>query len=177
MIKQTIKCWRSRWVWIGVLTLLISWITVWSTSLVAAEIASGQSITTHHHDINNQTNQPDDLLTTNNGWLGLMVASTSPQTNFAERIDCDPSGTNAQRQECGFVARVSDWLNLFGLMVVPIITIFLIIGGIRFAASGGDQKAIEGAKKQISDAVLALVCFGLLWSFLRWLIPGDIPWL
>jgi hypothetical protein len=50
----------------------------------------------------------------------------------------------------------------------------LVVGGIQYAASGGDPNGVAAAKKRIANAIIALVTFGLLWAFLNWIIPNGV---
>lgn len=68
-------------------------------------------------------------------------------------------------------AKISDLGEVYGNLVSAIlgfagITLFilLLIGGFKFITSGGDPKAVEGARKTISYAIMGLVV--LLLSFL-----------
>jgi len=68
-------------------------------------------------------------------------------------------------------AKISDLEEVYGNLVSAIlgfagITLFilLLVGGFKFITSGGDPKAVEGARKTISYAIMGLVV--LLLSFL-----------
>ena len=53
-----------------------------------------------------------------------------------------------------------------GAMVVAAVVFFfiLIIGGIRWIASGGDKSATEGARSQITAALVGLVIVFAAWA-------------
>lgn len=55
-----------------------------------------------------------------------------------------------------------------------IVTIMIVIGGIQYSASGGDPQGVAEAKKKISNAVVALIAYGLLFSLLQFLVPGGV---
>jgi len=68
-------------------------------------------------------------------------------------------------------AKISDLEEVYGNLVSAIlgfagITLFilLLVGGFKYITSGGDPKAVEGARKTISYAIMGLVV--LLLSFL-----------
>ena len=68
-------------------------------------------------------------------------------------------------------AQISDLQEVFENLVSAILGfagivlfILLVVGGFKFITSGGDPKAVEGAKKTISYAILGLVL--LLVSYL-----------
>lgn len=60
-------------------------------------------------------------------------------------------------------------INLLFIIAIVLALIFLILGGIRWIMSGGDPKAVEGARKQITYAVI-----GLIVVFLAFLIVNFI---
>ena len=76
-------------------------------------------------------------------------------------------------------AQISDLETVFESLVRAIlgfaaITLFilLVVGGFKFITSGGDPKAVEGAKKTISYAILGLVL--LLVSYLILVLIREI---
>jgi TRAP-type C4-dicarboxylate transport system permease small subunit len=57
------------------------------------------------------------------------------------------------------------------LYIVGIIcVIMLIIGGIRYATSGGDQAQVTGAKNTIMYAVIGLVVAILAYAIVNWVL-------
>jgi hypothetical protein len=69
---------------------------------------------------------------------------------------------------------VNPFLLFLGAGVGIVITIMLVIGGIEYAASGGNPNTVADAKKRIANALIALVTFGLMWAFLNWIIPNGV---
>lgn len=65
-------------------------------------------------------------------------------------------------------------IKLLGGAVGIVITMMIIIGGIQYAASGGDPSAVAAAKKRIVNALLALLAFIFMGSLLNFLVPGGI---
>lgn len=59
---------------------------------------------------------------------------------------------------------------IFGLVAIA----SLIIGGIQYSASAGDPQKVTEAKKRISNTLLAIVAYLLLFAFLQFLIPGGL---
>ncbi len=55
-----------------------------------------------------------------------------------------------------------------------IVVIMVIIGGIQYVTAGNNPQAVAAAKKRIYNALIALVAFLLIFSFMNWLIPGGI---
>lgn len=72
---------------------------------------------------------------------------------------------------CGFLETVDNFLRWLSYLVVPLIIIMIIYGGISLSLAGDNPEATRKAKARITQAIVALVCFGLLWGFLKWLIP------
>ena len=54
---------------------------------------------------------------------------------------------------CVFQNVVQAFLGLAGIVLF----ILLIVGGFRFITSGGDPKAVEGAQKTITSAIIGLI--------------------
>jgi hypothetical protein len=57
-----------------------------------------------------------------------------------------------------------------GIIVVGVI----MVGGIQYSIAGDNPQAVTAAKKRITDGLLALVVFMLLFAFVQWLVPGGI---
>ena len=85
-----------------------------------------------------------------------------PGATFGDVINCTG--------DCGFLDTVDNFLKWMSYLVVPIVTIVIIIGSIQLSLAGDNPEGIKKAKKRITQAVVALVCYALLWSVLRWLI-------
>ena len=65
---------------------------------------------------------------------------------------------------------IADFLAI-GVGVV--VTIMVVIGGIQYSAAANDPQKVASAKKKISNALFALLAFGLLWAFLQFIVPGG----
>ena len=88
-------------------------------------------------------------------------------TNNSCADDADPS-------TCEGLKTIDLILNLLAVITMPVILGVIIVGGIQYSASGGNPEANKAALKRIFTAVIALIAFVGLWSFLQWLIPGGI---
>lgn len=62
---------------------------------------------------------------------------------------------------------------LSGLVAI-VITAAIILGGIQYSLAGDKAEAVAAAKKRIINALIALIVFLLIFSFLQWIIPGGI---
>jgi len=85
---------------------------------------------------------------------------------LADNINLQP-GANSQ---CGVLGSLTAAQKIGalirGAMVVAAVVFFfiLIIGGIRWIASGGDKAATEGARSQITAALIGLVIVFAAWA-------------
>lgn len=68
------------------------------------------------------------------------------------------------------------------LLVINILTAgvgVVAVGGIIYASilytsAGGSQEQLKKAYKIITDVVIGVIAFGLMWAFLNFLIPGGL---
>ncbi len=87
---------------------------------------------------------------------------TSPGEDFDQHI--------CRGDDCGFLDTVDSFLRWLSFLVVPIVIIVVIIGGIQLSLAGDNPEATKKAKAKITQAIVALVFFILLWGLLKWLI-------
>ena len=119
--------------------------------------------------------------------FAVPVAATSHQssTNSQQSVnqsgvagqasipDCDvDKSTPTEDDDCGFLDILNRLLTWMAVLVIPIVTIVIIVGGIQIIAAGDNAGAIQAAKKRIMNALIALVFFIMLWLIMEWLIPG-----
>jgi hypothetical protein len=57
----------------------------------------------------------------------------------------------------------------FGIIAV----ISIIIAGIQYTTSAGDPQKAANAKKRLTNTIIAVVCYFLLYGFLQFIIPGG----
>ena len=60
------------------------------------------------------------------------------------------------------------------LAVGLVVVLMLIIGGIQYLTSFGDATAIKNAKNRITNAIIALMLFLLMYAILSFLLPGTL---
>lgn len=88
--------------------------------------------------------------------------------------DIEADCTDTSAKNCG-ITRYLIWLiNLLAAVVGVTVVAVMIAGGIQYSTSAGDPQAAAAARKRISNALLALVSFGLMYGFLQWLVPGGV---
>ena len=76
---------------------------------------------------------------------------------FAQNdINLQPSGFGSQLTGLTVTGIVSGAISLVMLVVALVFFFILIAGGLRWVMSGGDQKAVEAARGQITNALIGL---------------------
>ncbi|HPJ17481.1 MAG TPA: hypothetical protein PK639_04670 [Candidatus Woesebacteria bacterium] len=74
----------------------------------------------------------------------------------AESIDISPKGNFAQLGNITANSLVSGAISLVLLVVALVFFFILVLGGLRWIMSEGDQKAVEAARGQITNALIGL---------------------
>lgn len=91
--------------------------------------------------------------------------------------NCDGSSPD-QLNQClhnnPLVSMLTIFINFLGVGVGVIVVIMVIVGGIQYTTAGGNPQAVSAARKRILNAIIALIAFLLLYSFLQWLVPGGL---
>ncbi len=59
--------------------------------------------------------------------------------------------------------------GLFGIAVV----LMIVISGIQYITSSGNEKAVQAARGRLVNAVIGLVLFLMMFGILHYLIPGT----
>lgn len=91
--------------------------------------------------------------------------------------NCSDS-TKAGLQKCLDTNPIVTDLNVIvnflsaGVGIVVIATI--IIGGIQYSLAGDKAEAVTKAKTRITNGLLALVIYILIFGFLQWVVPGGL---
>ena len=99
-----------------------------------------------------------------------LLAQTS-----ASQLDLKDVGSNFSSLTGLNVPGIVSGLIRLSLVVAAIIFFFiLVIGGIRWIASGGDKAATEGARSQITAALVGLVIVFAAWAIVQ-LISTFFP--
>ena len=83
-------------------------------------------------------------------------------------------GANGQQVQCDFIGKYANpFITFLSAVAGLIATISIVVGGIQYVSSEGDPQKVTEAKKRISNSVLAIVGFLLLYPFLQYIIPGG----
>jgi hypothetical protein len=75
---------------------------------------------------------------------------------FAQDVDLNPTGQWAGLGSLTFASIVSGAISLVMLVVALVFFFILIWGGLKWVMSEGDQKAVESARAQITNALIGL---------------------
>ncbi len=74
----------------------------------------------------------------------------------AETIDLAPKDNFAGLADLSFSGIISGAVSLILLVVALVFFFILITGGLKWVMSGGDQKNVEAARNQITNALIGL---------------------
>lgn len=67
-------------------------------------------------------------------------------------------------------------INFLFPLISAVALFFLLLGGIRFITSGGDPKAVEGAKKTMTYALLGLAVIFLVFFIIKGVLYPLTGW-
>ncbi len=85
--------------------------------------------------------------------------------------DCiSKSGANGGPIMAYLVMVIQYLSSAVGLVIV----LMIVIGGVQYITSAGDPGAIKAAKGRITNAIVALFAFFLMFAILNFIIPGGI---
>ena len=101
---------------------------------------------------------------------GATIDST---TNRYTQYTCCPTGTQNNDLACLFAKYINPLISLLSAAVGLVVVIAVIIGGIEYSSSGGDPLRAAAGRTHITNALLGLLAYILLYAFLQFLIPGG----
>lgn len=109
--------------------------------------------------------------------MATVVTPIAVSTSPVGAIDLYPacSGTNKNTAVCksnddDAGALIKTVVNTLLYVLGTIAVIMIIVGGIRYATSGGDASGIKGGKDTILYAVIGLVVAMLAWAIVNFVI-------
>ncbi len=91
----------------------------------------------------------------------------------ADNRTCCPDGT-ADDTSCLFAKYINPAIQLLAGLIGVVIAISIIVGGIQYTTSEGDPQKAAAAKSRITNALIGLAAFLLLYAFLQFIIPGGV---
>lgn len=104
--------------------------------------------------------------------LGVTCPAQS-SGNF--EADCKAgTGVKLDKDNCGIIAYLVDFIRVLTGLVGVVIIIMIIIGGIQYSAAGNNPQSVLAARKKIANALLALLVYMFAFAFLQWVIPGGV---
>ncbi len=84
------------------------------------------------------------------------------------------AGCPARSTGIAFITNYADPLINFAAGIFGVyITIIIVVAGIQYSTSADDPSKTSAAKSRITDAVIALLAFLFLYTFLQWITPGG----
>ena len=88
---------------------------------------------------------------------------------YAEEINLKPpSGSQfGKLGELTITSIVSTAISLVMLVVALVFFFMLLWGGLRWVTSEGEQKAVEGARNQITNALIGLAIVFAAWAIMQ----------
>lgn len=104
------------------------------------------------------------------------------RTEVARNFDGDCSEKNRSNRDegplhpdnCGIMAYIRIFTDGLTVLVGVVVTAMLVFGGIQYSSAGSNPQKVQAAKQHISQALLALVLWIFMATFLQWLIPGGV---
>ena len=95
-------------------------------------------------------------------------AVATPATTYAADVECDTSAENltldagtkcakGNSQGANLMGVFRTVVNILLFLVGAVAVIMLVIGGLRYVTSNGDQNAVTGAKNTIMYAIIGIV--------------------
>lgn len=109
---------------------------------------------------------------------GASATSTSTSTSSTTDPCNQTKPTNQSLTKCisnnPIVKYLNTIVNVLSAGVGIVVVIMIIVGGIQYSAAGDKPDALSAAKKRITNALIALVAYALIYSFLQWVVPGGV---
>jgi flagellar basal body-associated protein FliL len=86
---------------------------------------------------------------------------------YALEINLEPTGFGKELTTLTIPGIVQGAISLVMLVVALVFFFILIMGGLRWVMSEGDQKAVEGARAQITNALIGLAIVFAAFAIMR----------
>lgn len=95
------------------------------------------------------------------------VHATDPANKINQGVKAAGGGSSG-----GINASLQDVVNLLLFLVGAIAVIMIVVGGLRYTLSGGDQSAVKAAKDTILYAVVGLVVAILAYAIVNFVVDA-----
>ncbi len=89
------------------------------------------------------------------------------------QITCCPNGSQSTPMACLFAKYINPFINVLSGAVGLVVVVAVIIGGIEYSSSSGDPQRLASGRRHITNALLGLLAYILLYAFLQFLMPGG----
>ena len=86
---------------------------------------------------------------------------------FAQNIDISPQKNFSALGNLSAASIVSGAISLVMVVVALVFFFMLIMGGLKWVTSEGDQKAVEAARNQITNALIGLAIVFAAWAIVK----------
>lgn len=109
------------------------------------------------------------------GLLSLLLSLIYTQNSYA--ADCNGVTTLFEWQcsgDNGILSVAATVLNWLAVGVAAAVLIGIVYGAIIYVTATGDESKAKHGIEIIRNAVIALILYALMWSFLQFLIPGGL---
>ena len=83
------------------------------------------------------------------------------------------SGQDASASSCLFSKYINPAIQLMAAIIGIAVVIAIVLGAIEYITSGGDPQRASAGKKRITNALIGLAAFLLLYAFLQFIVPGG----
>lgn len=80
----------------------------------------------------------------------------------------------ATAQESGVMMMLVWALNILTAIVGVVAVGAIVYAGILYTSAGGGNEQVVKAKKIITDVVIGIIAYGVMYLALNWLIPGGV---
>jgi len=170
-------------------------ITGHSTSFVGQGETNCLSVTEEYvNDTANREQRAEEINCTNSGGVWTFEGTADNPRFFCDTSAADDAGgagspeppdisnpddrkcegETLNEDNCGIVAYLNVIFNFISGGIVLAVIGNIIYSGIMYSTAEGDPGKSAKAKKRIAEAIVALIMYMLLYSFITWLIPGGV---
>ena len=110
--------------------------------------------------------------------LALFVFPVAAQINKINQGDCSQLGITCSGNETApdLINRIQDIVNAFLVLVGIIAAIYLVMGGVRYIMSEGEEQQAAKAKMTMLYALIGIILIGLsaaIVNFVIYIVSGQ----
>lgn len=97
----------------------------------------------------------------------IQLAAIAAPVYAAEEISLKSSGTFGKLGDLTAGGMVSGAINLVLILVSLVFFFILVLGGLSWITSGGDEKKVAAARAKITNALIGLVIVFAAWAIMK----------